>query len=400
MNCAACGHQAYAGARACPRCGLAFEEGNSGPATAFDRATRTRRSLAEKPAADVAEMFDGRTHLRARVDPPAAVPPSDDVLGSVTEVLHVDVPVQERPALISGAPETAEPVVPLPTPPPVPRSTPAPLISLSGVPTEVAVAAGAVFLLGAVLLYPLLRYGLPLLPDLFGGGLSGAFASLILSLFVLVGVYGVALCVTAVHLLRGDPVARLLAWLFLAAMALGCLGVGLPGGSGVGTRSALSVILGLAALAVAALLGWSPAVRTFFARPTTEPLGVAVAAAVVTYIGIDVIAAGLLLLPVAQAEARYAAYGALLVGGGAYLLSAGRALRRGNVLARAVVSVVFVAYAALCLVIENGTVSATAVIASAVAVAVVAALWLEPATAALFRGVGPASAAGTTVGDA
>jgi hypothetical protein len=254
------------------------------------------------------------------------------------------------------------------------------------VPPEVVLAALAVFGLGAALLYPVLRYGGVLVPGLFQDEFSRALACLVLSVYVLLATYGVALCVVAVQLVRGSPVARGTACLFVGAVTIGAVVVGLPTTLGASGPSPLGFGVGAAGLAVLALLTLTPGARRFFSGRADEPVSVLAAATVVVYIGVDLIAAGALLLPVVPLDGHFLLWGLLLMGGGAGLLWANRGLKGGRNPARVLVSLVFVAYAIICFVIEQGSVSIAAVIATTVAVGMGVALWVDPASVAHFSG--------------
>jgi hypothetical protein len=291
---------------------------------------------------------------------------------------------------VSPGPALSEPVVALaPSEPGGPFPVAAALTaapSRGPVPPEVVLAALAVFGLGATLLYPVLRYGSVLVPGLFQDEFSRALACLLLSVFVLLATYGVALCVVAVQLLRGSPVARGTACLFVGAVTIGAVVVGLPTTLGASGPSTLGFGVAAAGLAVLALLTLTPGARRFFSGRAHEPVSVLAAATVVVYIGVDLIAAGALLLPAVPLDGHFLLWGLLLMGGGAGLLWANRGLKDGSQAARVLVSLVFVAYAIICFVIEQGSVSIAAVIATTVAVGMGVALWVDPASVAHFSG--------------
>lgn len=253
-------------------------------------------------------------------------------------------------------------------------------------PPEVWLVAGILVPLGVVLLYPLVRYGLQLIPWLFRSELERALAALILAMFVLIGSFGTGLIAVAVLLVRGSRVGRGLAYLVSGAVAFSQLADGQTTASGTGNQGATSIIVFLACCAVILLVTVPPRARYFFSFDADRPVGVIAAAVLAAYLGADAIVAGLLLLPAGAIAGKFVAYGLLLIGVGSSLLAATRRLLARSPGARIFVSLAFLAYAMLSALFGDGLDKPAALLAFAACIGVLVMLWLVPSSAAHFAG--------------
>jgi hypothetical protein len=325
MICPNCGQSAYAGAHFCPACGLSL---------AADRPV-------DAPPPWPAETFG---------PPPVAFGPP--------------------PAAFVPPPNAGTPYSP-------PPGKPAP-------PPEIWVVAGLLVLVGGVVLYPLLRYGFPLVPWLFRSSLERGIAGLILAVFVLIGSVGVALIAIAVLLVRGSRVGRALACVACGAVAFGFLVEGQTTARGTGNQSTVSVLVVLACAASIVLVTSTPSARRFFSFDADRPVGVLAATVLAVYLGGDTVAVGLFLLPVGALGSEYVAYGLLLIALGGGLIAVTRPLRMGNPGARIVVSGAFIAYAILAALVGKGLANPAALLALCACIGCLVLLWLVPSSAAHF----------------
>src|SRR5262249_32273202 len=132
-------------------------------------------------------------------------------------------------------------------------------------PPEIWLVAGVMVIVGIVVLDPVLRYGFPLLPDLFSSvKIVRALSALVLAVFVLIGCFGAALFAVAVLLIRGSRVGRGLTCVVCGIVAFDQLIVGQTSEYGSGDVSATSVLVVLGCLACILLVTIPPTARHFF----------------------------------------------------------------------------------------------------------------------------------------
>lgn len=247
-------------------------------------------------------------------------------------------------------------------------------------PPQVWLVAVALVVLGGLLLYPLIRYGFPVLPGLFHTSLERALAAAVLAVLLLVGGFGAGMVCLGVMLVRGSPVARLLAAALGGIIGIAELVGGQPTTLGGTSHTTASFVVAAVCAAVVVLLTAPASVRRYFAARTSTPVSVAAAAAAAVVIGVDSMIFGLCLLPVGTvAGGKYVAWGALLMAVGLTLLAAARALQAGSQPARIIVTAGFVAFAALCLITSDGHLTIASVVAVGLALAVLGMLWIDPA---------------------
>jgi len=237
---------------------------------------------------------------------------------------------------------------------------------------------------GALVLYPLLRYGVPLVPHLFGSEFERAFAALVLAALLLIGCFGCALIAIAVLLLQGSKVGRGLACVTSSVVAFSQLFEGQATSVGGAQHSAASIAILLCCIAIVLLVTLPLDVRAYFAHDAYRPVGVIATSVVLSYMGVVTIAFGVLLLPVSSLAGKYAAYGLLLIAVGVALIAANRPLHAGVAGARVFVSLVLVAYVVLLAAVEGGMQTPASLLALGLCVGCLAMLWLLPSSNAHF----------------
>jgi hypothetical protein len=338
-ECPACGHAVPAGVAACGWCGKPQRAAGSAPAPMVP-------VVPAPTSATVPEATTNRALLRATG------------------------PVDEPPP---------QPPVP---PPYLPTPGPAGPYGSSIAPEVLLVAVG-LFGLGALVLYPVLRYGFPVLGHLTDpNDFARAFAALVAYIMVMLAGAGVALLLLAVGLLRGSRVSQLLTCLLCAVLVVAEL-ANEPNNLNVGQSSGGQHYAVLAGSVAVALLLLLPGARRHFARDSQRPIAVDLAAAVGLYFGVCAVIGGLMLMMVGVLGAKFVWWGIGLSAAGAGLALANRPLRAGRNGARIAASICYIGYVVLGFVIadKNGDASSpSAVIPLGIALVALGALWLAPSS--------------------
>lgn len=203
-------------------------------------------------------------------------------------------------------------------------------------PAELWLIAAAMTVAALLLLWPLVRYGGPLLSLLFGSdGFGRALAALVLMVFSMFAALAGALGALAVGLLRASRVAQILTVAVSAFVAIFTLLLS-SDTDGAALSGASTTITILICIGVCIGVLVRPAVRSHFAADQ-RPLGVATAAAGNAYFGWVLALDGVLMLIAGVAGARFVLAGLLLLAAAALLIGTGKPLRAGSRNARTAV---------------------------------------------------------------
>jgi hypothetical protein len=310
----------------------------------------------------------------------------------------VEIPATvDRSPLAALAPATHDPEPPsLPEPPPraEPTESSVPTAGLwvgpagtNRPPAVVMTVSCGMLALAALLAYPVLRYALPLVPDLFTTSSFGrALTALLLYVLVIVAACAAALIALAVGMLRGSRVAQVLTIMLATAIAVGVLINGQTSAQGSSTRNGITALIVLTCAGLIALIMLPSSARQFFARDRS-PVGVLATAIACVYFGWCISLAGLLLMIAGAVELKFVWWGVTFVVVGACLSMLSRPLREGQGWARAVATLGLTGYAIAGLVFaanDGNSKAPSTVIQTAIAAGVLGLLWLVPSSARHF----------------
>lgn len=319
----------------------------------------------------------------------AAAPPRDPPPSAATG----DAPNPPAPAVPAAPP--AQPYGP-PTPWPYPPSP-------AQAPPEVWLVAVGLLVVAGLILYPVLRYGGPVVPHLFDSNkLARAFASMFVFVFVIIGACGVALVGLAIALVRGSRVGQLLSCVLCLILGIGEIAQSQStiGPDSTASPASSALIIAACCGAIIVLLTAPPTARRFFGRDQGRPLGVLVAAVGGVYFGACAIVDGLLLL-CGVVGTKFVWWGLGLVAAGAGLILANRPLRAARAGARVLASVFYVGFVVLLFVVSAADGGATVSLGSfapcGAALAALAGLWFAPSSVIHFaqpRALAPLSPIG------
>ena len=382
MLCSTCSNTLYPDTHRCGRCGAAVIDGGN-------LAGRHREWPASTPASTSAELTATVDRSRLAAVPPAA---HDPELPNVPEPEPLRLPEAGRPSVPEPEPlrlpEAGRPGMPEAGRLPVtPASFPAASAATERPAAVVVAVSLGMLAVAALLVYPVLRYALPLLPSLFAANSLGrALSALILYVFIIVAACAAALIALAVGMLRGSRVAQVLTVMLAAAIAVGVLINGQPAAQGTRTHNGITVLIVLTCAVLIALITLTPSAREFFARDRS-PVGVLATAIACVYFGWCISVAGLLLMIAGAVELKFVWWGVtfVLVGAGLTMLS--RPLRAGQGWARTIATLGLAGYAVAGLVFaaSGGDSKATGtVIQTAIALGVLGLLWLLPSSTRHF----------------
>jgi hypothetical protein len=277
-------------------------------------------------------------------EPPPTAPP-------VAEPPPVPEPVAEPATVAASAPPPAGPPPAAPAAPAAARPTwqqslPAPF---NAIPVEVVAICALMALAGGFTLWPTARI-LPDIVDLLGAG-DGfrELGLLLLTVWVVLALFGAGLLLLAWRLAHADRVARGLTYVLCG---------GLGGAILVGDDQSTELILVmLACFAAVTILLLAPNVQAFFAgqgAPQGEqPVPVVIARTLLVVWAICATLVGAMFLPLGGLGQRFVVVGVILIvlGLAAFYLS-GR-LAAGEPQARLIVTAGVVIYAVLLLVVER-----------------------------------------------
>lgn len=337
--CDACGHPRIPGMQTCSRCGKGF----GGPAP--------------QPPVAPAVATTNRAQLRQQL----------------------------------GLAAPAAPATPLPAAPPRASNR----AGGQATPLEVWVVVLVMLAAAGLLLYPVARYGLPLVGTLFSPqSLARAFAALVWFVFVLLAGAGIGLLALGVGLLRGSRVAQ---WLTCVLCGVVAVAEFVPGSNGEfaspATSGTSAAVAGIMCAVVVVLVALLPGARRFFGRDADRPSGVLVASAVAMYFGAVIAIDGLLLIVCGVMVKRFVWYGLGLVVLAAMLMGMVRPLRAGRSFARAVVGAALIGCVVLMFAATASGGSPHASLATLLPLGLAAAglcgLWLAPSSRRHFASPGP-----------
>lgn len=352
--CPSCGNPIATGVAACGRCGQPLRDAPSAGAVP---------EVAAEAGAAVPEETTNRALLRA--PQPAA---------SAQLAPHQATLPPSPPLVPSRMP-------PPPTGPPQPYQ---PYRAPASLPPEVVLVALAMSVVAALLLYPVLRYGVPLIPHLADSNeFVRALAALVCFVFVALAGCGVALILLAVGLWRGSRVCQILTWLLCGILAVAELAADAQYGTGVNQGEQTGVVIGCVVVAVLLAL---PGSRRYFAADA-RPVGVALAVAVGRYFGCCAVISGSMLMIAGSLGAKFVWWGVGLALAGLGLLAVGRGLLAARSWARIAATVCYVGYVILGFVAEgqNGdSASVASLIPLGIAISALVGMWLPASSVAHF----------------
>jgi hypothetical protein len=224
------------------------------------------------------------------------------------------------------------------------RSLPAPF---NAIPAAVVVVCALMAFAGVLVLWPVLA-ALPETLELLGqGGLAFQIGLLVLTLWVVLGLFGAALLVLAWRLAHADRVARALTYVLCATLGLSIL-------FGDEQSGQLTLVM-LACFGTLAALGLAPNVRGFFtggdAPQSGQPVALVVARTLVAVWAACITLVGATFLPLGGLGAKFVLVGIamLALGIGAFYLN-GRLAERDR-RARVIISWGALLYGVLTLII-------------------------------------------------
>jgi hypothetical protein len=250
----------------------------------------------------------------------------------------------------------------------------------SGLPAEVWLVIGLLCGAGLFTGVPVLRA----LPDAFelltDGGLWDSVGPLVLVLLVELGLVAAACFVLAWLLSQRDPVARLVAVAVSGSLAFGLL----VGDVLDGTSATVTLLCSLAVVVCLTLL---PGARAFFASrpsPGPSPRPVVAAEVIVVMLSGVLLATGVAYLPLAPLEAKFAVVGLVLIAISVAGFRVRRRLQTADTPARTLVTALMAGAVVAILVGADGAFTGPLYVPLALAVTVVALLWLPQASQAYF----------------
>jgi hypothetical protein len=208
-------------------------------------------------------------------------------------------------------------------------------------------------LAGLLTLYPAIRI-LPDILELLGtSGFARQIGLLLLTVWAMLALAGVALVFLAWKMLRGDRVAR-----GLSEVLLG----GLVGGILIGDEQSTELVLAmLACVGALAALALAPSLREFFAAPAAaaaaaapggeQPTAVVLARRLVAAWAATMIFVGVMFLPLDDLDGKFLPIGVLLVALGAATWYVNGRLATGDPTARSLITAAAGAYLILLLIL-------------------------------------------------
>ena len=247
---------------------------------------------------------------------------------------------QPAPAQVMSGGEH-QPAYPAGTHPAHPPASP-PGPPRRNLPPEVLLVTIGLLVVAGLMLYPVVRYGFPLIGDLFNSSdFVRALGALVLFVFVTVGGAGIAIALLAIGVSRGSRVAQLLTCLLCVIVGIGELieagdsqnSFGAEGPSHT-TAAVVALVCGL----IVALLTLPSTARSYFAADHDRPVGVVIGTVVAIYYGACMALDGMLLMLCGVVGAKFVWWGIGLVAGGLGLLASGRYLQAGRSAARLLVA--------------------------------------------------------------
>ena len=256
------------------------------------------------------------------------------------------------------------------------RGLPSPL---NAIPLELLGLCALMAAAGLLTLWPAIR----ILPDIVraigAGGFARTFGLLLLTFWVLLALFGLALVYLSWRLAHADRVARGLSYILLGGLAAAILiGREHPGSL---------VVVMLVCLASLAILAGAPAVRAFFAAADApdgaQPTSVVIARTLIAVWSGVLIAIGAMFLPLGDLGDRFVPIGLLLIalGAGAWYVS-GR-IATGDPTARLIISAGAAVYLVLVLVL--GERDASTIVPLAMAGGIVWNLWIPQESQRYFE---------------
>lgn len=248
------------------------------------------------------------------------------------------------------------------------------------VPGAIRLVCVTLIAVAALLLYPVFRWGGPLVGSLFSGGLLGfSFAILSIYMLAILAMMGSALVALSFGLWRGSRVSQGITIILSASIGLGELIQSPKDAGGGGQPAWITYLIALGCVLIIVALVIPQQVRQFLAEHDGGPLGIGIARTICVYFGWVVAVDGVLLMMIGGIGKQYLFWGlgffviaALLLWSQILLLSA---TQQGAVLATTMLGIYIVldlAFRAS----AHAPVDASTVIGFCVAGCAMGALWL------------------------